>query len=271
MTIKERIEQLTDIPTIPIVISRLVKVLQNEKASVAELTDVIKYDQSLAERIVAVANSPFLGYPGRINSIEQAVLMLGFDLVKTLSLGVSVIGIFPHHSLALKQIWSHSFGVATLAGLMSSKMPAADKGVCFLAGLLHDIGHVIFMQFAKESYEEVLKSSDINSCEAEIFGCTHAEAGRWFLESLSFPGEIVLPVFYHHDIEGATIHKGIITTVYLAEGMISLLNHQRGFDGIWSEEHHRIYKENSLGDKELKECEEFLTEEDKYITNFFDL
>lgn len=269
--IRERIKQLTELPTVPIVISRLIKVLQDENASVNDLSEVIRHDQSISARMVAVANSPFFGYPGRINSIEQAILMLGFDIVKSIALGVSVMGLFPFQYSAVKKMWAHSYSVATISGFLCCKIPVADKGICFLAGLLHDIGKIVLMGLYRNEYQTFVKSDDPVDVEKNIFQCTHAQAGAWFLESLSFPEEIVLPVCHHHDMVEVDNHKGIVSTVYLAEGLVRTLKPDLAYDGQWTEGHSKTWHDSGLGEDDINELRSFLTEKEEHINSFFEL
>lgn len=269
--IKDRIKEIKNIPTIPVTISRLIKSLQNENVSIDELSKIISRDQSIASRIVAAANSPFFGYPGRINSIEQSILMLGFDFTKSIALGVSIFSLFHRQQAVLKRMWAHSYGVATLSGLMCSKVSVANRGVCFLAGLLHDIGRALFIKLYSTEYTALMERDDIIAVETDAFQSNHGELGGWFLEDIFFPEEIVLPVSYHHDIAKATRHKGIATTVYLAEGLISLLNPDIACDGQWTEEHEKALEKSGLTEDDIKAYESVLHDELESVNNFFDL
>lgn len=269
--VKDRLKDISSLPTLPVIISKLITALQDEASSIYDISEILRYDQSLASRVVAVANSPSFGYPGRINSIDQAILMLGFDMVKSISLGVSVFGFLPPQSPAARQMWAHSYGVAVLSGLMCSRIPVADKGVCFLSGLLHDIGRVVLLKLYRDEYARLSDTRELLSAEREMFQCNHAQAGGWFLESLSFPDETILSVRHHHGISPDMAHKGIATGVYLSEGLISLLNPELACDGKWTEEHKNVFEENGLGEHDIKEFSDFLKGQEKIMTDFFEL
>ncbi len=276
--LKSRVQEITDIPTLPLIISRLIRIFQDEHASVDDLTNIIRHDQSLATRIVAVANSPFFGYQGRINSIEQAILMLGFDLVKSISLGISIFSMFPLPYGTLKRLWSHAYAVASLSSFICSCFPVAQRGVCFLAGLLHDIGRPVLMRVFREEYSEkykrelsLLRDKELVAAEVKRFQCSHAAAGEWFLDGLTFPEEIVIPVRHHHDMTGVTRHSGITTTVYLAEGLTGVIDPAHALDGEWTAEHLKTFQEAGFREEDLKELKIYFAEQESVIRNFFDL
>lgn len=280
--IKTKITELSLLPTIPVVITKLIGVMKKENASIDELVDVIKHDQSITTRIVSIANSPFFGYPGRINSLDQAVLMLGFDLVKSISLSVSIFTMFPIPYVTLKQMWGHAFKVASLCGMLCNKISSKSSGICFLSGLLHDIGRAVLLVIkdpihSPDSLQKLyqLKADELIESETMLFECNHAEAGRWFLERLFFPEEITLPVYYHHYLNKVPDHKmpngDIILAIYLAEGLIDFIKPDSFNDGKWTENHSILFEEIGFKEKDLEEIkQQFLITIDAG-NSFFDL
>lgn len=279
--IKTKIINLTSLPTVPVIISRLIKIMKKENASIDDLVDVIKHDQSITTKIVSIANSPFFGYPGRINSIEQAVLMLGFDLVKSISLSVSIFTIFPIPYVSLKNMWSHAFKVASLSSLLYNKTTGKNSGVSFLCGLLHDIGRAIFLTLTPTNHSAILqelyklKSYELLDAEKKLFQCTHNEAGKLFLEKLFFPEEIIIPIYYHHYydkfIDYNIPHKDVVQSIYLAEGLIDLIRPDAMNDGQWSEKHLALIKQNDINEVELEEIKGSFFEIIESSNNFFEI
>ncbi len=281
--IRSKINDLSSLPTIPVVITKLISIIKNENATINDLVEVIRHDQSIASRIVSIANSPFFGYPGRINSIEQAVLMLGFDLVKNISLSVSIFTIFPIPYPLLKKMWAHSFKIASLSGLLCNKFSPKNSGICFLTGLLHDIGRAVLFALKDLGHSSdilsnlcTLKAIELMEAENMLFQCNHTEAGKWFLERLFFPQEIILPVYYHHSLDKAIyeekiLHEDIVLAVYLSEGLNDLLNSDNINDGSWTENHLILFKKIGLDESDLGEIKQKYLMNIQSANSFFDL
>ncbi|MCE5312973.1 MAG: HDOD domain-containing protein [Nitrospiraceae bacterium] len=273
--IKKSINKMKDIPTLSQVSLRLVKLLNKENASLNELSEIIKFDQSLAERIVGVANSPFFGYPGRINSIEQALLMLGFNLAKSVALGVSIFHSFNLEPKNLKNLWAHSYCVAVMSEMFCKNVPVSNRNVCFLSGLLHDIGRIVlFKHYSADKYREThaqlnaLHGEDLEAAETQNFGCTHSQAGEWFLQQLSFPEEIVLSVHNHHALDQETRHKGIVTLIYLAEGIVSHTAPDYLSDSEWTDKHEKLFRGLGFEQMHMDEFRMRIEQEREFITGF---
>ncbi len=172
-----------------------------------------------------------------------------------------------------KKMWAHSYVVATLSGLIGFRMSAADKGICFLAGLLHDIGRVVLINLYRNDYPSVFGAENIISAEREMFQCDHIQAGVWFLESLSFPEEIIMSVRCHHDINGADKHTEILTSVYLAEGIVSMpdIAFKYDGDGSWTERHVKVFMDRGFRGHDVIEFKSILSGRCNHINSFFDL
>lgn len=281
--IRSKISELSSLSTLPIIITRLIKVISNENTTIDELTEIIRHDQSLTTRIVSIANSPFFGYPGRINSLEQAILILGFDIVKSISLSISIFTMFPIPYVSMKKMWAHAFNVATLSALFSNIFIPKNSGICFLGGLLHDIGRLVLLtltdvkQLPTQTLQQLsqLKCSELMESEAKLYRCNHTEAGKWFLERLFFPQEITLSVYHHHYLDktiyNSINHRDIVLTVFLAEGFIDLIAKENANDGEWTNNHFILIENLGILQKDLEEIKEkFLLMRDATNT-FFDL
>ncbi len=83
-------------------------IVKNEDCSLEDLNNLIAHDQAMAERVIRAANSAFFGHSGQVRDICQAIMFLGFERIKSLAVGMSVMTIFPHSiAFNIKYLWIH--------------------------------------------------------------------------------------------------------------------------------------------------------------------
>lgn len=215
-TIRASVERIDTLPTIPNILKRLLKLIDNPKVSMHEISSFISRDPVITTKVLKIVNSPIYGFPGRISSVNQAVILLGLNVVKGLLLGVSV---FELMKKAMVGLWEHSLACAAASRLIAKKKGLKEPEEASISGLLHDIGKVILiLQFPSE-YEKAMKDAEelgvvIMETEKELFNINHANVGEWVTKRWSFPLNLVETIGYHHKphlarnfpIEAATVH-----------------------------------------------------------------
>jgi putative nucleotidyltransferase with HDIG domain len=274
--VKEKILQLSNLPSLAVVKYQLIKALNKDNTSIEDIAEIIRHDQALASRVIAVANSAFLGYPGKINAIEQAVMLLGFDLVRSISLAASIFNVFASQYGNFKQMWAHSYVVANIAASLCNKVSGKDRSSCFLAGLLHDIGRLVLFRVISDTIMDTevhdliaMKGEALIQAETELFQCTHMQAAQWFLDNLCFPEEIIVPITTHHAVRREEPHKKSADVIFLAEGMSDLICPQVVHDGQWTDEHQKMFLENGLVEKDIDDLKAIVEKEQSAIATFF--
>ncbi|NOY38921.1 MAG: HDOD domain-containing protein [Nitrospirae bacterium] len=266
------ISSLKTISTIPVVMKRLLETINDENSSFVDLSEIIQHDQSLSERVVAIANAPYFWHSGLINNLEQATLLLGYDLVRSIAISVSVFDLLgKDEGRRMKELWAHSYEVGLIAGLLCDKVPVTSGAVCFLAGLLHDIGRVIFYTLYAPEYRAVMFDEAVIEKETGLFDADHGTAGGWFLEYSLFPEEIISAVRHHHSLKGCEKHKGIAVTVHLAEALSSLFTPRTEADGSWSKDKERLFYKNGLKKEDIDHIGTIVRQESPFIENFFEM
>jgi len=236
MNIFEKIlTQINSLPTLPTIYSALSEALDNPNTSSDKLAKIISTDQASAFKILKVVNSPFYGFRGKIETISQAILYLGFNEVKNIVFALSVINFFSKDkrlpNFRPLDFWGHSIGVGVAARAIGRVIGSQNLENYFLAGIFHDIGKLIFFEFAYEEYADVLKIVENEGCcikdaEMEIFGLDHARAGKLLAAKWKLPSGIQDSIYYHHSgiIPGeknqlvAAVHIGNIVARILSLG-----------------------------------------------------
>ncbi len=252
-----RIKKIRDLPTLPVILMRLYDVLQDEGSTFQDIAEIIKHDQSITERILRVANSPYFGHSGKIVSIEQAVMFLGYDLVKGICLGATTFKLLDKTKLSnVSNLWRHSYEVAIIAANLADHISNVDRAVTFVSGLLHDIGRVVFLSIDKEQYLNLIYNEDLLSKERAVFGIDHTIAGEEFLRSANLNEEIVIAVGCHHQPSSARTFKETASVVAIAEGLSRMYFPRFEDDGYWSDELDAVLLEFRLDEEMLNETRE---------------
>lgn len=199
-SLRDRVERINTLPTIPSVLKKLLGVIENPKISLNEISNFISNDPALATKVLKMVNSPVYGFPGRISSVNQAVILLGLNVVKGLLIGVSVFDLMQKSMIGL---WEHSIGCAVIARIIAKKKQFKEPEEVSVGGLLHDIGKVILILQFPEDYQKAMneaEASDTTIVETEkvYFAANHTHAGTWMAQKWSFPRNLTDMIHSHH-------------------------------------------------------------------------
>lgn len=204
--IRRVVERIQNLPTLPIVVTQILKIVGDEDSGASDIQQILRRDQALTGKIMRLVNSSFYGYAGKIKDLQQAVVILGFDTIKSVALSATVFSAFSktdRRAFDREGFWRHSIAVAVAARrlAMAAKHPAAEEA--FVAGILHDVGKVVLDEYAPAEFDAVLAyvaEKDVLIYEAEraVLGFSHAQIGRWLATKWALPADFVDVIFYHH-------------------------------------------------------------------------
>jgi len=206
---RRKIESIKDLPTLPLVSQKLLKLLNDPDSSVLEVAQVIKTDPALTTKVLKLVNSAYYGLRNPISTVSRAVTYLGYREVKNLIITVSVFKILKEAKTVLFDkvlLWQHMIGVAVASRylfLRSSYTSSIDIEEVFTAGLLHDIGKIVFELLWPSKYREVFELVDnynltMDEAESKIFSFSHSLVGAHLLKMWKIPQIILSTVKYHH-------------------------------------------------------------------------
>ncbi len=195
---------LDKVPPVAGAVIELLRSLDDENLDATHLAKKIGHDPVLSARVLRIVNSPFYGVAGKVASLQEAVMVLGFSSVRRLALAVSLNGSYPMRGEGEadpRRIWRHSFSVALCAQALA-RLARVDADSAFTAGLLHDIGRIALLSVEPASFAAVLAARaqhpDLEAAEMAVLGFTHAEFGARLLERWHLPGILLRAVEFHH-------------------------------------------------------------------------
>jgi HD-like signal output (HDOD) protein len=242
-TVEKYIAGMDDLSTIPVLLAKIIRVCNDPNAGPRDIYELITYDPALAERVLRIANSVYFGHSGQVKNLYQAIMLLGLDLIRSLALGLTVLNAMPARgSRTATHIWMHCYETAFVASSIGKYIPGLLSGDCFLAGLLHDSGRIVFLGMDPGRFNQLMAASDQLGQENTFFGCDHAYAGLQLIRKIGIPPELVAPIRFHHDPLAADESIDLVAAVALAEALIGLRKSRQEEDGIWTEQHDTLAK-----------------------------
>lgn len=237
------LQQLDALPTLPSVVVRLLSLTQTNDSRIQEVVQLLSADQSLTGKLLSLAGSASLGVRVPVTSVQQAVVLLGFETVRNLALSVKVFETFqgPKGESAdapfkREEFWKHSLAVATAAELLAARAkPKLNAGDAFVCGLLHDIGKVAFDTAMPKSFAKIVETAaltrgDIADIERRLVGVDHALAGKRLAEAWNLPQVITQTIWMHgappppttagNATSGGIKHIGMVLLIGLADLLV---------------------------------------------------
>jgi HD-like signal output (HDOD) protein len=276
--IRAALQNLDDLPVPPAVAIRILEIIEQDRADIKELAQVITYDPSISAKILRLANSAYYGFTRKIASVQQAIVLLGFNTVRSLTLSIAIFETLSSRghtrgSLDRQQLWLHSVGCASAAQSLGKLGKLSSRDVAFTAGLLHDVGKLVLDTLFPSLYHQVLqKVSDDHvtfyEAERDIFGTDHAEVGGWLGQRWKFPPMIAEPIAAHHTVEEtAEEYLEIVVTINTADTIV-----QTAQIGLSSEApssyHYEVLNRIGLSEQSIELCAQQLQQDRHRLETF---
>ncbi len=195
-----------DLPTIPIVATKVMQLIELDNTSVEDIAKVVSTDPAVAARVLKIANSAFYGCQRQIQTISGAIVVLGFNTLRSLVVAASVKEVYRPFGLTEKMLWEHSFGAALASRIIATKTRLANPEESFLAGLLHDIGKIIMNNLDRDKFQIIMQRCYnegilFEEAETTVYPFTHAEVGAHVVKKWNFPEGLTKAILHHHTLE----------------------------------------------------------------------
>ena len=222
-------------PAFPKSVQRILELTRDVNCTAKDLVQVVDKDPVVTVKILRVVNSAYYSLPKQITSINHALVYLGFNTIKNLALSIAAIGMLPKDNAAGfdgQQYLLHSLATATIAKHLAARVDDADPMDCFIAGLLHDFGKVVFAQFMPTDFRLALDMSketqtSLAMALRRVIGADHAVVGAMLVEKWRFAPNLIETIRHQHpeDLKDT----GMIACVFAANQISKKLKF--GFGG----------------------------------------
>lgn len=223
---------MVDLPAMPTTVLRVVKSIEEGDASASQIERIITGDAAITSKVLKTVNSPYFGMARQVNSITQAITILGMNQLRNVTLSIGVLNALsstsPRIQAIQKSSWELSFASASCATRIAKAKNLNNAVVesVLVGGLLHDIGQLFLLTLFNVPYSEVLTRSrrlnlPLHNVERQVLGTTHAELGASLGERWSFPADLVSMIRLHDGEIAASDLSPAVACVHLADRMVN--------------------------------------------------
>lgn len=233
---RKEIDNIADVnllPIMPQVAFEVMNLIDKPYISASQLAKIISNDQTMVSKILSLANSPIYGSSQKVSTIEMAIVILGFDLIKEVIISLSLLNATKSTSdryFNTAQFKKHSSLSAMISRMLSNDFDYQISGEAFIGGLLHDIGIAAINKYFKKEFNltsELRFYRNISQLDAEkiLLGKTHAEIGGEIAERWNFPKQLVDTITYHHSPSKSKVNPILSSIIHLADHIASKISY----------------------------------------------
>ena len=231
-TARQMVEGLPALSSLPAVINELEAALEDGSASMDDLGEIVKKDPDLTARLLRLANSSFYGFPKGVETVGEALSLIGIEQMKQLLTGSSVVEYFkciPSERVNMRSFWEHSIATGIAAKVIAVLRRAPDPELYFVSGLIHDIGRLVFYLQEPEAAASMLEAYEQDNQkhlfehEIDVFGFDHGEVAGELLKQWDFPNSLIHAVKYHHAPKRADVYFADASIVNVADFVVHSL------------------------------------------------
>ena len=231
--IQQRLHETLEIPPLSDTASKIIRLRANPQADISDLAKIIEFDPSLAAQVVSWAASPYYSAPGKIKSVQDAIVrVLGFDMVINLALGLSLGRAFNPKVISNSQVreyWKKAVFMAAAVEALVTSIPRINRpafGMSYLVGLLHNFGYLILAEVFPPHFQNINRHLDANPhlapglVEQHILGLASCQITAWLLEHWNLPAEVCTGVRQQYNPNYQGDHAVYGRLVYLANHLL---------------------------------------------------
>lgn len=227
MNISELIQGDDQLATLPDIFYKLNAAIEDPDCTFDDIGEIISIDPGLTTRLLRIVNSAFYGFSTEVETVTHALTIIGTDQLAQLVLATSVMGQFkgiPSGLINMESFWRHSIATGLAARSIAALSGEYNVERFFVAGLLHDIGRLVFCTKVPDETAETFKQAGASgellcSEEQKTFGFDHAELGGELLKAWNLPNRLVESVTFHHSPEKSKNYAQETAVVNLADAI----------------------------------------------------
>jgi len=258
--LQDMIKEIRNLVPVPAVVNQLMAAVDDPDCSMAHISEIIQYDPAVTANIIKTCNSAYFGLANPVESIKDAVALLGTDQIVELVLLKGTRQAFSSdqkgYGLHEGEMWKYSVSSALIAKSISIRLKLDHKNTIFTAALLKDIGKIVLDRYVTHSLEKITclvheKGYSFREAEKEVIGIDHAELGAMIAKIWKFSPTMVKIIRHHHLSDENMRKDKDVAIVYLADCICMMMGIGVGSDGLAYRFHDDVIRNLNISAEDL--------------------
>lgn len=220
----ELVKGVATLVSLPEVCVRVNELVDDASSSAIDIGQAIALDPGLTARLLKIANSSFYRFPSKIETVSRAVTIIGTRELRFLVLASSAVrsfGRLPTSTLDMSEFWRHSLYCAVIARLLAAQCNVLHRERLFVAGLLHDVGHLVMYSKIPDLVQVMIHRANrsgepMYQAERDVFDIDHGTVGAELLKLWNLPVGLQETVEFHHEPQFAADFQLETSIVHIA-------------------------------------------------------
>ena len=231
---RKLINKFNNIKTLPHVVTKLSKLINDEESTMKDFEDVIKMDPTLVVRLLRLVNSPYYGLAQKVDSISRAVAFIGMKNLYNLAVTDALKNMFTSSDsgsgvYSRKQLWMHCAAVSICSKVLAERLFGINGEDAYLCGILHDFGIIVEEQVAPQEFLQICEAHDgkntIDTFERDLLGTDHCEIGYLLAKEWQMAENIQVAIRDHHLLLDEVVPESLTGIIQIAEYLTAQLGY----------------------------------------------
>jgi HD-like signal output (HDOD) protein len=260
-TVDKILKKVKMLQPISPIIHKILALTEDPDCSMDDLVHLIEYDPAATANLLRICNSVYLGLPVKIDSVQQAVIMLGFrkvfDIVMAQAFSANMITAQKGYELEKGDLWQQSIATAMVARSLGERRDLYALPAIYTAALLKDIGKVVLHEYVENQWDKIQQCLDTEGnnfidAEKESLGMDHATLGGIIAREWNFSDHMAYMIENHHLNNPEARNDPATATLYLADMVSMMVGTCTGVDRLAYGVYEEIFNDFFLAKDELK-------------------
>ncbi len=230
LSVDDLVREVSALASLPGACHRVMEIADDQRASARDMAEVISLDPGLSARLLRLVNSAYYGLPRQVESVAQAVQLIGTNALRNLALATGAVSAFkgiPSSLVDMEAFWNASVYCGLLSRTLAKVARHQQPERLFATGLLHAVGQLVMYSQAPARARVVLDQIHAQpqsrpDIELQVFGFTYCDVGASLLEAWQLPPSIWLPIRYHREPNIATDYRTDTAIIYIAQAVTAV-------------------------------------------------